>query len=99
MTDTVPEKPSKRPPAAADRKAAISARSGVKRQLPRRLLPAERYPIGKDRKQRKGIAIYMHPLAKDVLDDIARENGKTVQDLGIEALNLLFVRYGEKPIA
>jgi hypothetical protein len=41
----------------------------------------------------------MHPLAKDVLDRIAREHGRTVQDLGLEALNLLFRRYGEKPIA
>ena len=99
MTEYSSAKPAKRSAAAADRKAAISARSGVKRSLPKTTLPLERYPIGKDRKQRKGIAVYMHPLAKDVLDKIARENGRTVQDLGIEALNLLFVRYGEKPIA
>ncbi|MGI9423528.1 MAG: ribbon-helix-helix domain-containing protein [Hyphomicrobiaceae bacterium] len=99
MTEMTAGKQSGRSSAAADRKAAISARSGVKRRLAKPQMPAERYPIGKDRKQRKGIAIYMHPLAKDVLDTIARENGKTVQDLGIEALNLLFVRYGEKPIA
>jgi hypothetical protein len=41
----------------------------------------------------------MHPMAKEVLDGIAREQGRTVQDLGLEALNLLFQRYGEKPIA
>ena len=41
----------------------------------------------------------MHPLAKEQLSRIAREHGRTVQDLGLEALNLLFLHYGEKPIA
>lgn len=84
--------------AAAERKAAIKARSGVAR---RDVEPAvvQAYPIGKGRRSLKGISIYMHPLAKDVLDKIAREQGRTVQDLGLEALNLLFRHYGEKPIA
>ena len=84
---------------AAARKAAITARSGVKRRQPKPAALAEKYPIGKGRKALKGISIYMHPLAKDVLDTIAREQKRTVQDLGLEALNLLFQRYGEKPIA
>lgn len=85
--------------AAAERKARIRARSGVER--PRALSEPKTagYPIGKDRKALKGIAIYMHPLAKDALDKIAREHKRSVQDLGLEALNLLFRRYGEKPIA
>ncbi len=86
-------------PAAAQRKAALRARSGVE---PRRTEPAQpptAYPIGRGRKAQKGISIYMHPLAKDVLDSIARAQGRTVQDLGLEALNLLFRHYGEKPIA
>ena len=41
----------------------------------------------------------MHPAAKDILDRIARKHGRTVQDLGLEALNLLFLEYGEKPVA
>jgi hypothetical protein len=57
------------------------------------------YPIAKGRKALKGIAIYMHPLAKEVLDKIAAGQGRTVQELGLEALNLLFRHYGEKPIA
>ncbi len=85
--------------AAAERKAAISARSGVKRREPKKASGPEVYPIGKRRKALKGISIYMHPLAKDVLNNIAREQHRTVQDLGLEALNLLFQRYGEKPIA
>ncbi len=92
----------RKPPAAsaaAARKAAITARSSAKRQPAKSAPTAERYPIGKGRKALKGISIYMHPLAKDVLDEIARKQGRTVQDLGLEALNLLFERYGEKPIA
>lgn len=83
---------------AAERKAAIRARSGVQRRQPDPVA-AQSFPTGKGRKALKGIAIYMHPLAKDVLDKIARDQRRTVQDLGLEALNLLFVRYGEKPIA
>jgi hypothetical protein len=83
--------------AAAQRKAAIRARSGVERRKAE--TKPESYPIGKGRKAQKGISIYMHPLAKEVLDRIAREQERTVQDLGLEALNLLFVHYGQKPIA
>lgn len=87
------------PSRAAERKAAIRARSGVETRQRRELAGPAEYPIGKSRKALKGISIYMHPLAKDVLDKIAREQERTVQDLGLEALNLLFRRYGEKPIA
>lgn len=83
---------------AAQRKAAIRARSGVERRKSEPVAAAA-FPIGKGRKALKGIAIYMHPLAKQVLDKIAREQARTVQDLGLEALNLLFRHYGEKPIA
>jgi|GEM_PF-4516561 len=93
--------PAGRKPAtsAAARKAAIRARSGVEQRKAERAAEPAKYPIGKGRKALKGISIYMHPLAKEVLDRIAREHNRTVQDLGLEALNLLFRRYGEKPIA
>lgn len=83
---------------AAERKAALRARSGVERSPPPSSAPAA-YPIGKGRKAQKGISIYMHPMAKSVLDGIADEQGKKIQDLGLEALNLLFRHYGKKPIA
>jgi hypothetical protein len=81
------------------RKAALRAQSGIERRQPATALPEKGYPIGKGRKALKGISIYMHPLAKEVLDRIARDQGRSVQALGIEALNLLFRHYGEKPIA
>jgi len=77
----------------------MRAQSGVARRKPQAAAAPEDYPIGKGRKSLKGISIYMHPLAKDVLDRIAQEQRRTVQELGLEALNLLFVHYGEKPIA
>ena len=85
------------PATAAARKAAIRARSGVERREP--APPPQPFPIGKGRKALKGISIYMNPLAKQVLDKIASEQRRTVQDLGLEALNLLFRHYGEKPVA
>lgn len=93
-----PERRAKTSQAAADRKQQISARSSV-----RRTAAADNEHrssvISKDRKQLKGIAIYMNPAAKRLLDKIALDHERTVQDLGIEALNLLFRHYGEKPIA
>ena len=91
--------PAPAPTPAAQRKAAIRAHSGVARTNPARQPGAEIYPIGKGRKALKGISIYMHPLAKDVLDRIARDQQRSVQELGLQALNLLFLHYGEKPIA
>ena len=84
---------------AAARRAAMQARAVGVRRKPEPASAAAGYPTGKGRKALKGISIYMHPLAKEVLDKIAREQAKTVQDLGLEALNLLFSHYGEKPIA
>ena len=85
--------------ASAQRKAAMRAQSGVTRKPHPPSAEPEVYPIGRGRKALKGISIYMHPLAKDVLDRIAQQQKRTVQELGLEALNLLFAHYGEKPIA
>ncbi|MFN3868482.1 MAG: ribbon-helix-helix domain-containing protein [Hyphomicrobiaceae bacterium] len=87
------------PTDAARRKAALKARSGIERSKPEPTPEPAPFPTGKGRKSLKGISIYMNPLAKEVLDKIAKEQQRTVQDLGLEALNLLFRKYGEKPIA
>jgi hypothetical protein len=81
-------------PSAATRKQAMAAVSGVKREKPRPGEPAS----GKGRKARRGVVVYLHPLAKDLLKRIAHEHRKTIQDLGVEAFNRLFLAYGEKPI-
>jgi hypothetical protein len=81
-------------------KAAMQAHSGIERKPPK--APGEDEPpiaIGKGRKGRKAIVVYLHPFAKDQLDQIALKQKRTVQDLGVEAVNLLFRSYGEKPIA
>ena len=83
---------------AAQRREALRAQSGIKRVKPEPAAATD-YPIGKGRKALKGISIYMHPLAKEVLDSIAEEHGLKIQELGLEALNLLFRHYGKKPIA
>jgi hypothetical protein len=90
-------KPEAASPALA-RRAAMKAKSGVE---PKKASAPQQpdYPITKGRKALKGVSIYMHPLAKDTLDKIAREQGRSRQDLCIEALNLLFRHHGEKPIA
>ena len=88
--------------AAAGRAKALQeqlrAVSGVKRNPAPEQKDAT-VVIEKGRKGRKAVAIYMQPLAKQQLDQIAHEHGKSIQALGIEALNLLFRHYDLKPIA
>lgn len=83
---------------AARRRAALLQSSGVAADVERPVAVAGE-PLGKGRKGKKGIAIYMSPAAKEVLDRIAHEQRRSVQDLGLEALNLLFRKYRQKPVA
>lgn len=80
---------------AAARRQAMAAASGIVRKRPKVPEP----PIEKGRRGRRGVVVYLHPLAKEALSKIAHEHRKTIQDLGVEAINLLFSSYGEKPIA
>jgi hypothetical protein len=80
---------------ATTRKAALLAASGVSRPA----MGATPDDIGRGRRGRKGVVVYLNPVAKDLLADLGRRQRKTIQDLGIEAVNLLFKQYGEKPIA
>ncbi len=77
----------------------MRAQSGVGSRKAELAAAALDYPIAKGRQALKGVSVYMHPLAKEVLDKIAREHKRSRQDLCLEALNLLFRHYGEKPIA
>lgn len=51
------------------------------------------------RKDLRGVVVYLNELAKDQLAQLAHQQRCTVQDLGVEAINLLFRHYREKPIA
>lgn len=92
--------PTKRkPPKASTREAAIRSRSSVKRRISQKGNEAGKPKIGRGREGKKSMSIYMHPLAKELLKQIAKDQNTTVQALGIEALNLLFRKYDHKPIA
>jgi hypothetical protein len=80
---------------ARGRKAALVAVSGVARQKPASATSV----LEKGRAGRKGVVIYLNPIAKDALAALAHEHRKSLQDLGIEAFNHLFRAYGQKPIA
>lgn len=84
-----------------EREKAARIREALIGSSGRRQPPAapEPVPLGPGRKGKRSIAIYMTPLAKEVLDGIAVKHKRTVQQLGIEALNLLFRAYDEKPVA
>lgn len=86
-------------PSAEALRRKLQAVSGVKRTADVRGGPAEAIVTGSGRAGRKAIAIYMQPIAKEQLDRIAHEQRKSIQALGIEALNLLFRHYDQKPIA
>jgi Antitoxin-like ribbon-helix-helix len=48
---------------------------------------------------KKGIVIYVDPEAARKLRQMALDQGRSLQSLGLEAINALFEKYGEKPIA
>ncbi len=84
---------------AADRRARIKSSTSRQRAQPAGPAASADTALSRKRKDLKGIAIYMHPIAKRTLDKIAYEHDKSVQELGLEALNLLFTQYGERPLA
>lgn len=88
-------------PSAETLRRRLQAVSGVQRKTAADagFRSAEAIVTGSGRAGRKAIAIYMQPIAKEQLDRIAHEQRKSIQALGIEALNLLFRHYDQKPIA
>lgn len=90
--------PSREKPDTKALRQRLQAVSGVKREpAPPEAAPAIVADNG--RKGRRSIAVYMQPIAKAQLDRIAHEHKKSIQALGIEAINLLFRHYDQKPIA
>jgi DNA-binding TFAR19-related protein (PDSD5 family) len=64
-----------------------------------RAAASEEEPLGKGRKGRKGVVIYLTPEAKEQLARLAHEQRKTMQAIGTDAINLLFAANRLKPIA
>jgi hypothetical protein len=81
---------------SAARKAALLASSGIDTGRGR---PRPPLAPTKARREKRGIAIYMDQIVKDELDAIALAQRRSIQDLGLEAINLLLVRYGRRAIA
>jgi hypothetical protein len=80
---------------ATRRREALESVSGIERPKP---APMPAVPE-KGRAGRKGVVIYLDPAAKKVLADLAHAHRKSLQELGLEAINHLFRAYGQKPIA
>ena len=51
------------------------------------------------RRGKRGLTIYLDPVAHADLKAIAEDEDKLLQDLLIEGVNLVLTRYGKKPIA
>ena len=84
---------------ARQRRDALLAVNDDVRRSPQGKGQGRRAKPGKGRKGKKTITIFLHPLAKSLIDGIAYQTGASVQDLGIEAINLLLIAYERKPIA
>lgn len=86
---------------AASRKRTNRARSGAASSAVLGLVSGSdvlpRTPAGpsRSRKQRKGVTVYLAPAQKDLLDKIAAHHAITLQDLGLEAFDLLFAKYAK----
>jgi hypothetical protein len=51
------------------------------------------------RRGKRGLTLYLDPVAHAALKDIAEDEDKLLQDLLKEGVNLVLQRYGKKPIA
>ena len=80
-------------------KAALQSQSGIKRRPAATMLPETMIVPGRGREGLKGVVIYLNEAAKTQLSKLAIDERKTVQELGVEAINLLFRSYRQKPIA
>lgn len=81
-----------------DLRTALRSRSGVRPRGAPLLLPDTMVLPGQGRDGLKGVVIYLNEAAKDQLARLSIDQRRTVQDLGVEAINLLFRRYRQKPI-
>jgi hypothetical protein len=61
--------------------------------------PAAAAPVAPSRQGKKAIAAYYDPAVRKQLALLAVQEERTQADLLAEALNLLFEKYGQSPIA
>lgn len=90
-------------------KSKVAVQNDVQRLLELRNSSGKDHPLDPDLEQHqemprgrrglKGVVVYLTPAAKETLVRISRRERKTVNDLGREAMNLLFSNRGEKPLA
>lgn len=67
-----------------------------KARKPQKLYNAAATP---GRRGKRGLTIYLDPVAHADLKEIAESEDKLLQDLLKEGVNLVLQRYGKKPIA
>lgn len=101
---TKPKRKPKAKPDAAARAAAHAEKSrlALERASSVKALRAQAEndePAGKGRKGRKGVVIYLSPEAKEQLARLAHDQRKSMQAIGLDAINLLFEANRLKPIA
>lgn len=93
--------------AAPGRKPARTEQAARSRQAMQRASSVRKPKLGgtgdgaatSGRKGQKGVVTYLTPEAKEQLAGLAASENKSVQALGLEAMNLLFTAYRLKPIA
>lgn len=83
---------------AHELKAAL-ARAAGHAAPPERGRPPARKLSAKERQSLRGLVVYLDEDARKQLARLAIDQGRTTQDLGVEAVNLLFQFYGVAGIA
>ncbi len=75
---------------------ALSKSEDPERIKPEKVYNAKATP---GRRGKRGLTIYLDPVAHADLKAIAEQEDKQIQQLLLEGVNLVLQRYGKKPIA
>ncbi len=75
---------------------ALSKSEDPERIKPEKVYNAKATP---GRRGKRGLTIYLDPVAHADLKAIAEQEDKQIQQLLLEGINLVLQRYGKKPIA
>ena len=96
-----PAKPGRRSPAKSANARKIVEHATQSREAMQRASSVHKKRKGSavPRSELRGVVVYLSPEAKEKLVGLAHDQRKSVQAMGLEAFNLLFESYLEKPIA